>query len=52
MALSFLYIQDKEVMRMVEQAMLHIIILFFAALVVVTIIAIALIIVLTVIINK
>lgn len=50
--LSSLYTYDKEVMLMVEQTMLHIIILLFSALVAVTIIAIALIIVLAIIISK
>lgn len=52
MALSSLYIYDKEVMLMVGQTMLHIIILLFTALVAVTIIAIALIVVLAIIISK
>jgi len=51
-ALSSLYTYDKEVMLMVEQTMLHIIILLFSALVAVTIIAIALIVVLAIIISK
>ena len=52
MALSSLYTQDKEVMLMVEQTMLHIIILLFTALVAMTIIAITLIIVLSIISSK
>ena len=52
MVLPSLYTYDKEVMLMVEQTMLHIIILLFTALVAVTIIAIALIIALTIIISK
>jgi len=51
-ALSSLYTQDKEVMLMVEQTMLHIIILLFTALAAVTIIAIALIIALTLVMSK
>jgi len=49
---SSLYTQDKEVMLMVEQTMLHIIILLFTALAAVTIIAIALIIALTLVMSK
>lgn len=52
MWLSSLYTYDKEVMLMVEQALLHIMILLFSALVAVTIIAITLIIVLSIIISK
>ena len=52
MWLSSLYTYDKEVMLMVEQTLLHIIILLFSALVAVTIIAITLIIALAIIINK
>ena len=52
MALSSLYTYNKEVMLMVEQSMLHIIILLFSALIAVTIIAIALIVVLAIIISK
>ena len=52
MWLSSLYTRNKEVMLMVEQTLLHIIILLFTALVAVTIIAIALIIVLSIIISK
>ena len=51
-ALSSLYANDKEVMLMVEQILLHMIILLFSALVAVTIIAIALIVALAVIISK
>jgi len=51
-ALSSLYTQDKEVMLMVEQTMLHIIILLFTALVAVTIIAIALIMALALVMSK
>ena len=52
MALSSLYTHDKEVMLMVEQTMLHIIILLFTALVAVTIIAIALIMALALVMSK
>ena len=52
MALSSLYIYDKEVMLMVEQTMLHIIILLLTAFVAVTIIAVTLIIVLAIVISK
>ena len=52
MALSSLYTYDKEVMLMVEQTMLHIIILLFSALVAVTIIAIALIMALALVMSK
>ena len=51
-ALSSLYTNDKEVMLMVEQTLLHIIILLFSALVAVTIIAVALIIALVIITSK
>ena len=50
--MSSLYTNDKEVMLMVEQTLLHIIFLLFYALVAVTIVAIALIIVLAIIISK
>lgn len=51
-ALSSLYTNDKEVMLMVEQTLLHIIFLIFSVLVAVTIIAIALIITLAIVTSK
>lgn len=52
MWMSSLYSNDKEVMLMVEQILLHIIFLLFTALIAVTIIAIALIVALAIIISK
>ena len=52
MALSSLYTYDKEVMLMIEQTMLHIIILLLTAWIITTIIAFALIIALAMIISK
>ena len=52
MALSSLYTYDKEVMLIIEQTMLHIIILLLTAWIITTIIAFALIIALAMIISK
>lgn len=52
MWLSSLYTQDKEVMLMIEQTMLHIIILLFTAWIITAIIAFALIIALAIVISK
>ena len=52
MWLSSLYTEDKEVMLMIEQTMLHIITLLLTAWIITTIIAFALIIALAVIVSK
>ncbi len=51
-ALSSLYTEDKEVMLMIEETMLHIIILLLTAWIITTIIAVALIIALSIVISK